>query len=92
MSDYRRKRRGRPLKEGSLKKPYRLMMSDDMDTRLNNLSKMTGKSKADIFREAFNIYENLELARSGGGDMDVYEEEYGYEFDEYDEDFTEDFE
>ena len=87
MSDYRRKRRGRPKENSSLKKQYRLRMSDEFADRLENLSKMTGKTKVDIFREAFNIYENLELARRGNGEIESFEEDYNYEFDEYEDDF-----
>ena len=76
MSENDKKRRGRPREKGSMHTQYRLMMSDDMARRLDNLSQMTGKSRADIFREAFNIYENLEKTK--------HEDEY---FDDFDNNF-----
>ena len=87
MSENDKKRRGRPREKGSMHTQYRLMMSDDMARRLDNLSQMTGKSRADIFREAFNIYENLEKTKHEDADLDV-EEIY---FDEDEDDFNEDF-
>ena len=80
MGEKSTKRRGRPKEEGSNRNQYRLRMSDDMANRLDNLSQMTGKSRADIFREAFNIYENLEKMKHGDDSDEMY-------FDEFDDDF-----
>lgn len=80
MSEIEKRKRGRPKKDGSNCNQYRLRMSDDMAMRLNNLSQMTGKSRADIFREAFNIYENLEKIKLDDGDSDDY-------YDDFDEDY-----
>lgn len=60
MNEFRKRKRGRPRNSNSNYVQYRLRMSGDMKERLDGLSRMTGKSRADIFREAFNIYENLE--------------------------------
>lgn len=76
MSEKHTKRRGRPKVEGSMHVQYRLMMSDDMAGRLENLSQVTGKSRADIFREAFNIYENLEKMKRGEDSDEVYFDEF----------------
>lgn len=81
MSEKITKRRGRPKKDGSNCNQYRLRMSEDMADRLNNLSQMTGKSRADIFREAFNIYENLEKMKHGDDSGELY-------FDEFDENYN----
>ena len=42
--------------------------------------------------DAEALLEGIKSRHVGAACLDVYEEEYGYEFDEYDEDFTEDFE
>ena len=85
MSEIEKRKRGRPKEGDSNRKQYRLRMSEDMTVRLNNLSQMTGKSRADIFREAFNIYENLEKMKLDDSNSDEY-------YDDFDEDFDEDFE
>lgn len=85
MSEIEKRKRGRPKENYSNRKQYRLRMSEDMAVRLNNLSQMTGKSRADIFREAFNIYENLEKMKLDDSNSDEY-------YDDFDEDFDEDFE
>lgn len=79
-----KKRRGRPEKDGALRSQYRLRMSDDMVERLDNLTRITGKSRADIFREAFNIYENLEKTKREDADLDI-EEVYDEDFEDDDE-------
>ena len=81
MSEKHTKRLGRPKKDGSNCNQYRLRMSEDMADRLENLSQVTGKSRADIFREAFNIYENLEKMKRGEDSDEVY-------FDEFDENYN----
>ena len=83
-----KKRRGRPEKDGALRSQYRLRMSDDMVERLDNLTRITGKSRADIFREAFNIYENMEKVKRDNDSEDMYFDE----FDDFDDDFDDDFE
>lgn len=88
MSEKSAKRRGRPKEEGSNRNQYRLRMSDNMVKRLNNLSQMTGKSRADIFREAFNIYENMEKVKRDNDSEDMYFDE----FDDFDDDVDDDFE
>lgn len=84
MSETDKKRRGRPRENDALRSQYRLRMSDDMAERLDNLTRITGKSRADIFREAFNIYENLEKTKHGDADLDV-EELYDEDFEDDDE-------
>lgn len=75
------KKRGRPKKKGSMQNQYRLMMSDDMADRLANLSKITGMSRANIFREAFDGYEKLKLIQSK---IEESEEEYDDFYDDFD--------
>ena len=84
MSEIEKRKRGRPKKDDSNRKQYRLRMSDDMIVRLKNLSQMTGKSRADIFREAFNIYENLQKSK-------LPDEDFEDEFDEFDDEDEDDF-
>ena len=84
MSEIEKRKRGRPKKDDSNRKQYRLRMSDDMIIRLNNLSQMTGKSRADIFREAFNIYENLQKSK-------LPDEDFEDKFDEFDDEDEDDF-
>lgn len=84
MSDIKR-RRGRPTKDGSLHERFTMRMDDDMTRRLDYLSRMTGMSRADIFREAFDGYEKLKLFQHSSSESgDEYEEYFDY-FDEEDE-------
>lgn len=76
MEEKPTKRRGRPKKGSSNCIPYRLRMSDDMKNRLDNLSRITGKTRADIFREAFNIYENLQKTKLPDEDFDDYDGDF----------------
>lgn len=75
MSETEKRKRGRPKEQGSMHNQYRLMMSDDMTVRLDNLSQMMGKSRADIFREAFNMYENLQKTKLPDEDFEDFDYE-----------------
>lgn len=70
------RKRGRPCVPGSMHNQYRLMMTDDMTARLGELSRLTGKSKANIFREAFNMYENLERSRLPDVEYDDFYDDF----------------
>lgn len=84
MSDNKR-RRGRPAKDGSLRERFIMRMDNDMARRLDDLSRMTGMSRADIFREAFDGYEKLKLFQHSSSESeDEYEEYFDY-FDEEDD-------
>ena len=45
---------GRPIKENAMRKQYKIRMDDEFATRVNELSKKTGKSKAELFREGID--------------------------------------
>ena len=80
-----KRKRGRPKSEKSMRNQFHMSMSSEMVNRLNNLSKITGMTRADIFREAFDGYEKLKLIQSIRGDS-VSEDEDEYEYcDEYDD-------
>ena len=84
MDEIKRKR-GRPREEGSMQNQYRLRMDDNMSRRLDDLSRDIGKSKADIFREAFRMYENYERSKLPDP------VDYGEIVEYFDEDFDEDY-
>lgn len=67
-----KRKRGRPGGEIIRNKNYRLSFSDDEYDRAENLCRLTGKTKAQIFREAFRIYENLELTKISDEDYDDF--------------------
>lgn len=76
----KKRKRGRPVgKEGGKRGVFHMRMSDDMNERLASLEELTGLSKADIFREAFNIYENYKKVQLSRDEDDEDYEEY----DEY---------
>ena len=58
-----KKKRGRPAGEVRRGRNCRVALSDTEFDDIDNLSKVTGKTKADIFREALKIYKNLELVK-----------------------------
>lgn len=74
--------RGRPRKEGAMRDSYRLVMDKDMVRRLDNLSRLTGMTKADIFREAFNGYEKLKSFQFKSDDEGSMDDFYD-DFDEF---------
>lgn len=89
MGEIKRKR-GRPREEGSMREQFHMFMSKDMSERLNNLSRITGMSRADIFREAFDSFEKWQLIQheEERDEEEIGGDEYGY-YDEFDEDFDE---
>lgn len=94
MSDEIKRKRGRP-KTGEVvrNKQYRLMMTDGEFNELDKLSRIVGKSKADLIRESLEITrKQIETERaekfaylSRGSD-----DEYSC-FDEYEAEFDDDF-
>lgn len=50
---------GRPVTGNVRKHGYRVMLNDEENQRLDNLSKKTRKSKAEVLRLALLIYESL---------------------------------
>lgn len=83
--DNMKRKRGRPKSEKSMRNQFHMSMSSEMVNRLNNLSKITGMTRADIFREAFDGYEKLKLIQSIRGNS-VDNDDDGYEYyDEYDD-------
>lgn len=90
MEELKRKR-GRPCVGVSRKRGYRVTLSDEEFDSIGRLSRITGKTKADIFREAYTLYEKVELAKRSGagisdGDDGVYDDFYEDWDDSEDED------
>lgn len=56
-----KRKRGRPKTGNAMNDSYRLRMDEAMTERLDNLCRITGMTKADIFREAFDGYEKMKL-------------------------------
>ena len=85
---------GRPPKENSRDKQYRVRLNDEEDEMLSFCSEETGEAKSDIFRKALKAYyENAKYVKnaldsktesSDLADEDMEFEEYE-EYDEYDE-------
>lgn len=48
---------GRPFKENAMRKQMKIRMDDEFATRLDILSKETGRSKADLIRAGIDILE-----------------------------------
>ena len=85
MDDNLKRKRGRPRINRTPKRPYRLMIDDDMYDRLGNLSKTIDKSMADIFREAFNMYENLKLTQLSNNHYDDFYDDFYDEDDDFED-------
>ena len=85
---------GRPPKENSRDKQYRVRLNDEEDEMLSFCSEETGEAKSDIFRKALKAYyENAKYVKnaldsktesSDLADEDMEFEDYD-EYDEYDE-------
>lgn len=58
MAEIDKKKRGRPAKNISRNKDYKFRMTEDEFDRLLSLSEKTGRSRADIMRDALLLYEN----------------------------------
>ena len=86
MSEDIKKKRGRPVKKGSMRNQYRLRLDDDMVSRLNNISRLTGKTQADYLREAFDRCEREDNLKYKNR-FEVSEDDYLY--DEYDSYYNE---
>lgn len=92
-NDGKKRKRGRPAGEITRKRNCRVSLSDDEFDRVDRLGEVIGKTKADIFREAYKIYENLELSKlpSYVADRVRGGEKYD-DYVDYDEEIDEDFE
>lgn len=55
--------KGRPKKEDARKGQYRLRMSAEEVMKLNYISEVTGRSKADVLRDAIRMSYNLERTK-----------------------------
>lgn len=87
---------GRPLKEDSRDKQYRVRLNNEEDDMLNYCSEETGKAKSEIFRKALKAYyENTKYVKNlikdkekqseqetGIPDFDKYEEQTEVDFDD----------
>jgi hypothetical protein len=82
LEDFKR-RRGRPGGEISRGKGYLVTLSDDEFERLGRLSRITGKTKAAIFREAYDLYEKTEMAKRPIFTRSA--DDYVPDFDEYED-------
>lgn len=86
MSDEIKRKRGRPKKAASMRDRFQMFLSPDMSKRLDELSEMTGMTRADIFREAFDGYEKIKRIQcESAEDFEEYYDDYdgyGYEDDE----------
>lgn len=85
--DFVKKKRGRPVEKGSMRHQYRLRMDNDMATRLDNISRLSGKTQAAYLREAFDRCEredNLKYKNQYEDDLyEVYDSYYDEEENEY---------
>lgn len=72
MENNEKKKRGRPFKETTMARKFKLRMSDDMAERLENLSNITGISRSDILRDAFNGYEKRMSMDDFGSNSDHF--------------------
>lgn len=82
MEDFKR-RRGRPGGDISRDRAYRVTLSEDEFGRLGRLSRITGKTKADIFREAYGLYEKVEMSKRPVRTRDV--DDYVPDFDDHED-------
>lgn len=55
--------RGRPCKDGSRRKTFKIRLNDDECNLLHNLSEKTGYSMSDILRKALRMYCGLDRLR-----------------------------
>lgn len=63
--------RGRPKKENSRDKQYRVRLNDDEDGMLSYASGVTGKQKSEIFRQALvDYYNNLRVKEYNSDEME----------------------
>lgn len=60
--------RGRPREDGAMRGDVHVRLDQDMMARLDRLTQMTGMSRADIFREAFDGYEKLKTFQLSSDD------------------------
>lgn len=80
-----KRKRGRPCEDSSMRNQYRLMMDDDMKNRLDDMSRISGKTRAEILREAFYSYErNISYDNTVNLGTSKVTENDGYEYFYYD--------
>lgn len=86
--DFVKKKRGRPVEKGSMRHQYRLRMDDDMVARLDNMSRLSGKTQAAILREYFDRCERVDILKYKNqyedDSYEVYDSYYDEGEDEYD--------
>lgn len=89
--DFVKKKRGRPVEKESMRHQYRLRMDDDMAARLDNISRLSGKTQAAYLREAFDRCEredNLKYENQyNNGSEDNLYEDYDSYYDEEEDDY-----
>lgn len=81
-SNETKRKRGRPKGDSLLRYEYHMKMDATMNRRLDELVERTGMTRADIFREAFNMYANLKS----------YQEEEEMVSDDFYDEFYDEFE
>lgn len=85
------KKRGRPCGEISRKRNCRVALSDEEFDSVERLSRITGKTKADIFREAVQLLAKVEMSKrplmnTYSDDLEVlddYDDVYDDFYEEY---------
>lgn len=94
MEENKRKR-GRPCKNVSKIRQYKIRMTEDEFEELARLSRITGKSKADIIRDGINHVKtdikNDRAAKFPNIFGRTEDDEYGY-YEEYDDEFYDEYE
>lgn len=76
---------GRPPKENSRDKQYRIRLNDEEDEMLSFCSEEIGKAKSDIFRKALKAYyENAKYMKNDLGSKTESSDLAYEEYDEYD--------
>lgn len=81
------KKRGRPAGSNSRKKQFRLLMTEEEFKNLDRLSRLSGKSKADVVREGLGYVDSISSVRYESRKDSA--EEFDMNFDGY---FDDDFE
>lgn len=75
-----KRKRGRPAVDGSRKRQYRLMMTEEEFVKLEEISKNLGKSKASVIRQGILAVGAMTAERQ-------VDEQYEENLDEFDDDF-----
>ena len=78
-----KRKRGRPAGDIIRNRNCRVSLSNDEFEHIDSLVRITGKTKSDIFREAFKMYENYQRSILPDEDEEIYE--YDYEEGDFEE-------